>query len=167
MPNEKGLWFDTVVLSNFLFADALPWLIERYPRRIYVPSEVIGEVARGIASGHYELKAFYSYLGPGKITHYPLNEKEHEKTVDLRRYLGAGEASCIVCARFHGGIVVTDDRRARAACRDNGLSFTGTIGILASSCIGAGLSVEDADAMLEKMKARGFYSPVSSIKDIV
>lgn len=138
-----------------------------FPSMIYITSEVLDEVARGIASGHHELKAFYSYLAPGKIMHYPLNAKEQEKTADLRRYLGAGEASCIVCALLHGGIVVTDDRRARAACRDNELSFTGTIGILASGCIDGGLSVQEADTMLEKMKTNGFYSPVSSITDIM
>ncbi len=167
MPNRRKLWFDTVVLSNFLFADSLPWLIDRYQGRILVTSAVLDEIAQGIACGYGELNAAYSYLGPKKIVHYSLTPKELKKIAYFRRYLGAGEASCLACALSRGGIVVTDDRKARAACKENNIQYTGTVGILSAAATGGSLSADEADAMLERMKKHGFYSPVSSIKDIV
>jgi len=167
MPAEENLWFDTVVLSNFVFSDCLDWMRERYPDRIHITSEVFDEITHGIAAGYDRLKEIYTSVSDGKIKLEHLTVDELTRAAFLRKYLGAGEYSCLAATRSRGGIVVTDDRRARAACRENQLRYTGTIGILAAACTGGNLSVQEADIILHRMRKYGFYSPVSSLKDIL
>jgi predicted nucleic acid-binding protein len=63
--------------------------------------------------------------------------------------------------------VVTDDRAARATCRELGIPLTGTIGILVA-CIGDRmLDAEAADETLLRMIKAGFHSPVTSISGML
>jgi hypothetical protein len=97
----------------------------------------------------------------------PLSPTERMTYRTLLRSLSPGEASCIVCARERGGIVVTDDRAARTACTEFGIAFTGTIGILKACCQQGALDPHTADAVLHTMIAAGYRSPVGRITDIL
>ena len=132
MPAEENLWFDTVVLSNFVFSDCLDWMRERYPDRIHITSEVFDEITHGIAAGYDRLKEIYTSVSDGKIKLEHLTVDELTRAAFLRKYLGAGEYSC-----------------------------------LAAACTGGNLSVQEADIILHRMRKYGFYSPVSSLKDIL
>ena len=47
------------------------------------------------------------------------------------------------------------------------IPVTGTIGILKASVLGGHLKLDQADKILSKMTAAGFYSPLRSIADII
>ncbi len=64
-------------------------------------------------------------------------------------------------------IMVTDDRAARRQCTQIGLPTTGTIGILKASVLDGHITISDADSILLRMTAAGFYSPVRTISDIL
>ena len=92
---------------------------------------------------------------------------ERDLFVELLRTLGTGEASCIALAVGWGGVVVTDDRTARRYCAGRGIPVTGTIGILRALCADRIVSAEEADALLARMVAIGFYSPVRRVSDLI
>jgi predicted nucleic acid-binding protein len=92
--------------------------------------------------------------------------KERLAYAELLGNLGSGEASCLACAQVNGGIVATDDKIARESCRDRGVAVTGTLGILLAACKDEEISFDDADAALQRMIDKGFYSPVSRISDL-
>jgi predicted nucleic acid-binding protein len=159
--------FDSVVLSNFALANGLAVLGMRYKGRGVITSEVLDELARGIDSGHSALSAVLDIVADGVFREEHLSLKERQSYMGLLRTLGSGEASCIALVKTRHMTVVSDDRAARAACRDAGVTFTGTVGILVA-CHGDGtLTMDAADTFLSKMIEAGFYSPVTRLRDIL
>ena len=73
----------------------------------------------------------------------------------------------MAAAQARGGTVITDDRTCRSVCADMQVRVTGTVGILVAICREQVITPEEADGILEAMIARGFYSPVSRISDIL
>lgn len=166
MPSPGSGWlFDTVVLSNFTLIGELELLRRRYAVSGLVTTEVLDEVAKGIAAG-YALTPVLDLVDTD-FDVITLDGEERRVFQELLRFLGAGEASCVAVASRRGGVVVTDDRAARNACQDLTIHFTGTVGIFKASCRDRLLTLVDADAMLERMREVGFYSPVKRISDII
>jgi predicted nucleic acid-binding protein len=96
-----------------------------------------------------------------------LSRQEHEHFRVLIVHLGNGEASCIAYAKERNVIVVSDDRSARKHCSQIKTPVTGTIGILKASVLDGQLELNQADKVLSKMTAAGFYSPIRSIACII
>jgi predicted nucleic acid-binding protein len=161
MP-EPVLVCDTVSLGNFLLADAVGLLVRRYRGRIRVTSQVLDELVAG-ARTRPALRAVHGLLEKRSIVQVDLGPREHQGYAALIAGLGRGEASCIALAGSRGWTVVTDDRAARSHCAQSKLAYTGTIGILRAACIDGQLLPEEADRVLARMAAAGFYSPVSRI----
>jgi predicted nucleic acid-binding protein len=169
MPKSaKRHVFDTVALSNFALAANLDLLVSRYGRRAVVTPEVLDEVADGIVAGYAGLHAIEEAVRRGQLTlgATPAKQPARETYRELLRVLAPGEASCIVYAKENGGVVVTDDRTARACCRDLNVTFTGTIGILKACCSDGFLALEEADKLLQAMVENGYYAPVQRISDL-
>ncbi len=162
MP-EGLFFFDTVTLANFALADAMPMLEKRYGKKMALTPDVIAEVGNGIAAGHLQLQKIEESVAAGLLTVALLTAEERRSKISLLHNLGAGEASCIACAKHRGGIVVTDDRAARSCCAEHGIGVTGTIGILLALVRDDMLACGEADAILAKMVKNGFYSPLASI----
>ncbi len=162
MP-ERLFFFDTVTLANFALADAIHLIADRYGRRAILTSEVLSEVENGIAAGRSQLRSIETLVANNQLALVQLTTGERHSKLSLIQNLGMGEASCIACASHRKGIVVSDDRAARAACKSLDIPLTGTIGILLALVRDAILSGKDADAVLTAMIHQGFYSPVSSI----
>ena len=97
----------------------------------------------------------------------PLTRQEYYYFREIITFLGKGEASCIAFAKNNRAIVATDDRMARKQCANMKIPVTGTIGILKASIQDESLNLEQADKILGEMMTSGFYSPVTSITDIV
>jgi predicted nucleic acid-binding protein len=165
MPDNKPpLFFDTVVLSNFAFADnGILFLKNRYQKRGIITLQVMQEIAKTTYAG-YPLLDELSKIKFRKIT---LRDNELDDYLKLLRQLGEGEASCIAAAMHRKGIVVTDDRCARNSCKDKNVPVTGTIGILKAAYLDATLELDIADTMLKQMVQNGFYSPVNKISDLI
>ena len=159
--------FDAVVLSNFAVADALEVLRHRYAGRGVVPVEVWDETAAGVARGLNALQRVDDLIATKAFSIVSLTASERARYRELRNSLGSGEAACIALSQGRGATVVTDDRRARVACRAAGLPFTGTVGILATSVRDGALTIARGEELLRKMRTDGFYSPVARLADLL
>ena len=165
MP-EKQWVFDTVVLSNFLISDSVHILEKRYKGRGVITSEVYDEISAGI-SQISSLGRIDWLIEKDILSLCSLIRKEREYFREMIAFLGHGEASCIAFARDRNVIVATDDRTARKQCANMKIPVTGTIGILKASVKDSLFTLEQANEVLYRMIASGFYSPVNSITDIL
>ena len=167
MPKLPALFADTVVLSNFALAGRLELLLARYFKRLCVTPQVLEELLAGIQAGYAELEEVVRQIRNSVIrtVAVPLNHLVDYQ--DLRRTLGAGEASSIVVARANGGIVATDDMAARQACARLAVRVTGTIGVLLAAVRDGGISLPEAERALAGMVEHGFYSPVRRLADVI
>jgi len=161
--HDRPFFFDTVTLANFALADAMHLLVDRYGRRAVLTPDVLSELENGIATGRSRLLTIAKLAADNHLTVASLTPEERQTRIPLLQNLGAGGASCIACAIHRGGIVVTDDRAARATCSDYRIPVTGTIGILLALVRDGTLPVSDVDTILDGMIRQGFYSPVASI----
>ncbi|MEW6753193.1 MAG: hypothetical protein AB1505_19775 [Candidatus Latescibacterota bacterium] len=143
------LFFDTVSISNFALACRLDLIAARYAGRAHLTTEVLDEIAEGVAHGYSALLQVEPLIQAGALQATVLSAAERALYGRLLPGLGPGEASAVACARLRAGIAVTDDRAARACCAEHEVAFTGTIGIL------------------EAMVRHGFYSPVRRISDLL
>lgn len=165
MPEKKWI-FDTVVLSNFLLSDSMFVLANRYRRRGVITWEIYAEISAGIAE-YPKLKQIDRLIENQIFKLVSLSRKEREPFRELIGHLGKGEAACIAHAKERTAIVVTDDRTARKQCSLMKIAVTGTIGILKASVLDGQITLDQADEVLLKMIAAGFYSPLRSIADIM
>lgn len=168
MPkSQKKYFFDAVTLSNFALAQQNELFINRYGSNLLVTTEVRDEITNGIVAGYHSLLDIELAISNEQFVEASMAVQERKVYIDLLRYMGAGEASCIACAQFRKGVVVSDDKAARVYCSNYDIIYTGTIGILKACCIDGSLSVENADNILHEMIQCGFYSPVQTISDIL
>ena len=165
MP-EKQWVFDTVVLSNFLISDSTHILEKRYQGRGVITPEVYDELSAGMPKIG-QLGYIDKLIENKTFSVSPLTRQEYYYFKEMITFLGKGEASCIAFAKGSHAIVATDDRMARKQCANMNIPVTGTIGILKASVHDESLNLEQADKILGKMMTSGFYSPVTSITDIV
>ena len=166
--SSRRFFFDTVTVGNFALGRCFGLLVDRYGTSLYVTEQVRVELAAGRVGGHAGLEAVEPALSSGAISQAgPMDTAERELFTELLRTFGAGEASCIALALQRGGIVVTDDRSARRCCAGRGIRVTGTIGILQALCADRIVSAEEADALLARMVAIGFYSPIRRVSDVI
>ncbi len=165
MP-EKQWVFDTVVLSNFLISDSAYILEKRYKGHGVITPEVYDEISAGM-SQIKPLKYIDKLIENRIFSVCPLTPQEYDYFKEMITFLGKGEASCIAFAKSHRAIVATDDRTARKQCTSSRIKVTGTIGILKASVQDESLNIEQANKILAKMIASGFYSPITSITDIL
>lgn len=163
MPEHAGWFFDSVTLSNFALADGIRVLADRYQRRGFVTTQVIDELTRGTVAGYRSLSACLDLVDKGILRAVTLDRAERNTYRQLVVHLGEGEAGTIAAARSRHGVVVSDDHAARRTCADLDVPVTGTIGILRAAVQNSDLSVADANGLLARMIAAGFYSPVDRI----
>ena len=168
MPDTKlRYYFDTVVLSNFALVNRLDLLNTLYHDCLFVTTEVVDEISRGIISGFTPLQSILHSIEDGLYFQHTLSVPERNTYTSLLVNLGSGEASSIAAAHTVNGVVVTDDKLARKICSERGLKVSGTVGILKKLYVTKVVQSMDADSILADMIDNGFFSPVSSISDII
>ena len=169
MPERaRDRYFDTVTLSNFALVHRLDLLTARYGRRLRITQEVLDEISDGLAAGFAVLGEIEAAVHAGTFrVAGALTSAERRTFQDLLHALAPGESSCVACAQARGGVVVTDDRVARERCAEQGVPFTGTIGILKACCRSGALAPPEADAVLRVMTDAGYHSPVRRISDLL
>jgi len=91
-------------------------------------------------------------------------EKSLYETISVS--LGLGEASSIAVAKARGFFFACDDRTARREAGFLDIKLTGTLGILKKAVRNRIIRIKDGDLILAEMIAKGFYSSVSSLKEI-
>jgi len=163
MPERAGWFFDCVTLSNFALPGGLPILTTRYRTRGHVTTQVMDELARGVAAGYAALADCLALVDRRILRVASLNRAERLTFRQLISHLGEGEAATIAAAFHRHGVVVTDDLAARRTCADMGIQVTGTIGILRASVRDKQLTLASANELLRDMIAAGFHSPVDRL----
>lgn len=128
---------NTTVISNFAAVHRLD-LLHSLLGRLYISSEVYGEIQQGLAEGYdfYEgiEGLLYPFTAEGWIELVSL-----EGTEELRRYgevpdrLHRGEASCLAIARERGWAFLTDDQEARKMAREWKIELSGTLGAVGAA----------------------------------
>jgi predicted nucleic acid-binding protein len=159
--------FDCCVLSNFALSDFFHIIKKLYANSSYVTNFVTAENLRGILGGHNKLVRVNEAIKEGWLKEIALkSEKEKALFETLSVSLGFGEASCIAVAKTRGYVFACDDRAARREADLLGVKLTGTIGLIIKAVKKKVLSSHEADVILNRMIANGFYSPIKSIRDI-
>ncbi|NCO65490.1 MAG: hypothetical protein COW32_08535 [Candidatus Aquicultor secundus] len=160
--------FDNCVLSNFSTADSLDIVKKFYAGSAHVTSFVVAENIKGILKGHDGLLKVRDAIKAGWIKEIPLDTTE-EKTLfeTLSISLGFGEASSIAIAKTRGFVFACDDKIARKEAAFLGVKLTGTVGILIKAIKKEIIDSKEADSILNRMIANGFYSPVNSLSQFL
>jgi predicted nucleic acid-binding protein len=150
---------DTTVLNNFAQVER-PDLLRKAFSRLCVPPEVRAELEIGERRGLVPV-CDWTWLTVIESTG---SERSHASA--LGQKLQAGEAACISILVARGGLLLTDDGPARHVAAALGLELSGTIGALVNLLRRKTLSLEEGDALLHKMIARGYRSPIQSLRAI-
>jgi predicted nucleic acid-binding protein len=95
-----------------------------------------------------------------------LTDEERASAEKLNQTLGRGEAQCIALAASRSWMILTDDRDARRAAHDLGITVSGTLGALMNLVQGQALLLAEADRLLTVMKQHGYHSPVNSLSEL-
>lgn len=130
---------------------------------------VYAEVQRGIEDGYQFLRPVDAQLFPlqadGWIRLTDLeDDEERERYARLLAVVQPGEAASLAIAVQRGWTFITDDRAARLIAMEEGVSITGTLGILLRLIEQDVLLLDEANRLLGEMIARARYrSPVTDL----
>ncbi len=156
--------FDSCVLSNFALSDSLNIIKTLYANTSYITDFVSAENTRGILRGYNRLISIREAVIKGWLKEITLKSKEEKALFEsLSVSMGIGEASSIAVAKTREFVFACDDKVARREASLLGVKLTGTIGILIRAARKNIVNSKQADEILNRMIAYGFYSPVSSI----
>ena len=151
---------DTTVLNNFAQVERPNLLRKAFPR-LAAPRQVREELSEGEKLGLVP-SSDWSWLKTIELT-----DAEQVRAADLRGQLQAGEAACIAVAASRGGMLLTDDGAARRVVAAMQIQISGTIGVLVRLLQREILDAEQGDLLLIAMMARGYRSPVRSLRELV
>jgi predicted nucleic acid-binding protein len=154
------LILDTTVLSNFLKAECLHLLLS-LKSEVCLCQAVVEELTEGMRRKKVPETAL------NQLPVIALSAEEQSLAERLRARLGTGEADSLAMASMRGWTLATDDRDARRIAAQFQVAVTGTIGILARLVEEGILDIERADGILARMIAQGYYSPISSLREVL
>jgi predicted nucleic acid-binding protein len=127
MDQERLIICNTSPLINLAEIDLLD-VLESLPGQVCIPPGVRDEV---MAKAGLFAKAA-SVADSGRFRILPPTDDLLVRSFSAT--LHRGESECLAASMEHpGSILILDDLAARAAASANGLLFTGTLGLLASS----------------------------------
>ena len=160
--------FDNCVLSNFAISDSLNIIKTLYADKAYITDFASAENLRGILKGYKGLIMIREAVRNGWLKEITFRSKEEKALFEsLSASMGIGEASSIAVAKTREFVFACDDKVARREASLLGVKLTGSIGILIRAVRKNIVNSKRADEILNRMIAYGFYSPVSSIEEIL
>lgn len=160
--------FDSCVLSNFALSDSMNIIKTLYANSAYITDFVAAENIKGILKGYRGLIGIKEAIKDGWLKEITLKSKDEKALFEMLSVsLGFGEASSIAIAKTKGLVFACDDKAARREANLLEVRLTGTIGIILRAVRKKVIGAEQADRILKKMINYGFYSPVSSVKEIL
>jgi predicted nucleic acid-binding protein len=152
---------DNTVLSNFTIVER-PDLVKRaLAEETATSEEAWHELQAGIHIGKLP-DVDWSWL---RIL--PLAENERPLYDLFTARLNAGEASCLAIAAQREYRVFTDDWDARRLATARRIPVSGTLGILSRLVDIEALTLAEADALLARMIAANYRSPVASLRELL
>jgi predicted nucleic acid-binding protein len=151
---------DTTLLSNFAHAQRPDLLRLLLGENVVSTATVMAELRRGEALG------FVSRQNWSWLALVELSEVEQLLAAHYERQLDAGEAECLAVAVQRHYHFYSDDFAARRLARHEGITVSGTLGVLQKLVAQAHLSLPAADELLSHMIRQGYRSPVRSLREL-
>jgi predicted nucleic acid-binding protein len=157
---DQPVILDNTVLTNFALVGRADLVTHLWPTKACTTPPVLDEYRSGVASGLVPADFW------ADLTVITLTEEETDLAATFSTRLGSGERSCLAAAVCRQGLLATDDLDGRRIAQQQNVPLTGTIGILIL-CVRRGyLSREEANGLLGKMIAFGYYSPFDSLDQL-
>jgi len=162
---------NTTIISNFAAVRQLDLLRIRFGQ-VFLSDHVFEEIQTGFVQGYTFYEHFQDIVAPFSPTGW-FYLTALQTPEELRRYsellagLHSGEASSLAIALYRQWAFLSDDKAARKRSATLKVSFSGTLGVLSSLVKRGQLSFQEADNVLGRMIACGYYSPVLSIQEIL
>ncbi len=162
---------NTSTLSNFAAVERLDLLKSRFDT-LYISSQVFDEIQTGLFEGYAFYDSLVEHIFPfsdtGFVSLTALSTKDEMMTFNqLLNSLHSGEASCLSIAWHRQWTFLSDDKAARKVGQRLKVPISGTLGILLSLVKRERLPLIEADQVLHQMIVRGYYSPVTSLNEIL
>jgi predicted nucleic acid-binding protein len=152
---------DATILSNFALVRRSDLVLRLWADRACTTPATHGEYQAAVDIRLMPAEAW------ANLPIVTLCDAEVVFAAELSSRLGAGERSCLAVASHRQGLLASDDRDARRTAHHHKIPVTGTLGILVL-CVQQGhLSKEEANALLEKMIAAGYRSPVGDLVSLL
>ena len=153
---------DNTVLSNFALIDSLDLLQKASKTELCTTQYVTDEFNQGVEIGRLP----QSDLGWILLCCF---ETPEEKRLFLRinLYLGRGEAACLSIAIARGYKLLTDDWDAREWGLREGVSISGSIGVLVDLIRNNSISIKEGNELLLRLIKKGYYSPIVQLDELI
>jgi predicted nucleic acid-binding protein len=152
---------DNTVMSNFAAVQRPDLLRLAFGDQLATSQQAFAELQAGVHRGKLP-DLDWSWLPV-----WSLEAMEVPHYHDFLRKLNGGEAACLAMALARRCRILTDDRDARETARRLRIPLSGTLGVLVRLVDIGVLSLDEADALLFRMIAAGYRSPVVSLSGIL
>lgn len=152
---------DTTLFSNFSHAQRSDVLKAVVGDDALTTQNALEELRAGEDAG-YLPRCDYSWVAIATLT-----EDETGRAEEFRRAVHLTEAECLAVALERRAVLLSDDFAARRLAVLHGVIISGTIGILRVSVERDILRLSEADKALRQMIARGYRSPIQSLREIM
>ena len=151
---------DNTVMSNFALVRRAVWLRQLGEGHVLTVQDAWNELQAGMAKGILP-QDDWSWLPIARLT-----STEKERLAQVMPPLDSGEAACLALAQSRGFGVLTDDRLARRYARLMGIPLSGTLGVLKVLVERKYITLSQADETLHQLIALGYFSPITSLKEL-
>ena len=152
---------DNTVLSNFAVVERPDLLRIAFDQELATSRQAFDELTAGMRQSKLP-DLDWSWLPI-----WSLQTEETPQYHQLLSRLNAGEAASLAMALHRNCRLVTDGRDAREFAHRLRVPLSGTLGILMRLVDIGSLDLEQADALLSRMIAARFRSPVTSLRELL
>ncbi|MBI3801676.1 MAG: DUF3368 domain-containing protein [Deltaproteobacteria bacterium] len=153
---------NNTVLSNFALVGVMPLLIEFCGSKGRVTEHVLAEFETGVQQGVLP-STLLNWLKRVKLR----ERRERALFLRLRTQLGVGEASCLAVAIVRGYDFLSDDMKARKVARTEGVTVSGSVGVLLELIRIRKLTLEEGNNILKTFIQYGYFSPVQGLDELL
>ena len=114
---------DNNILSTFARVGELKLLFRLFPKdSLGVPPAVHDELIEAVRLGCHFLEPAAELIDQGRLDIIPLTANEIAAKPKLPPSFGAGDSDCVIIAQQRKMPLLTNDRRVRNFCREQGLT---------------------------------------------
>lgn len=173
MSKKELIFFDTDNLACFLWIDNRAILPLLFPGRIYVSEQVENEIIKiPYLRSRFEILQTHGVVRSMAIEMDSPEEEEYYKLIDTsdksRKVIGSGEASCMVLAKYHNGIIASNNTvDIQEYCIANNIKQIRTGDILQLACAKDYITEADCERLWQEMLAAGRWLTAPTYKEFV
>jgi len=153
---------NTTVLSNFALARAVPLLMVFCGGEGRATDQVLAEFEAGVQRRILPATPLH-WLKRVKLR----GPRERALFLQMRTRLGAGEASCLAIAMVRGYDFLTDDMKARRVAQTEGVTVSGSIGVLMELIRTHKLTLDEGNNILKMFIQHGYFSPIKRLDELL